>query len=459
VLVSRVQRQTVNRLTGEVDTDLQPEANIRMKSNLFLLVLTLTSIRPWHIGIAQDPDDCLEKLRDVLQEEDVKERLEGLNDLLGDCPRHVATLVGTAKLYTELRDTADVNWPRIALGYYQRGVESDSVSVEAHLGLASTAEYLGLYELAVPHYDWLSRNVNDQRKLSEARVHLITCRFLAANRKEKRTGSERISVDALDVSDESIKVRSEWSFLKELVVSVAVAGGVTTLEGDGKHLQVALGLLYDWIDAPKGTEIQTRNRFLAGMVSTIAAIVAEKKLGIKLGAAAVTGNSPQVQDLPSESFAGEAEQEFRAKQPDEGRKFKIADDLTIVEQWDVPDISGEWRWSSNGTTFYCGKPSTTSTMGGARIKQNGKILTLEGWNDEYPDQSSSWVGTVRGLNVSLSANSSQGVCRTVASMTLKIDNGSKKILGKGDAVTDCPGVARGGCGHASAQFQTTFWRR
>jgi hypothetical protein len=298
----------------------------------------------------ENPQTCDAKLQKVMSLTTDAERVKELKVRVKRCPTHVPTLLATAKLYSEMTKEADENWLKLSVQYYQTAVDSAPNNVEAHSGLASVLEYVGEYKKAVAEYQWVIENATDTRQQADARVHKITCTFLDKNTK-KKPASSMDKKDSINISPESIKEKSGWDYLKELTASIAIAGGITALKGNGQHVQYALGLLYDWIDAPQGQSVQARNRFLSGMVSTLTTIIAEKQLGTKLGSL----YDPRKNGMPDGGYAGEMEKDFKSGQPDEGRTFDISDDLTVTEKWDVPDLRGAWICSSTNGRMIRGK--------------------------------------------------------------------------------------------------------
>lgn len=420
---------------------------------IYVFMLLLSSLT---IASAQNPEECKRELLKALNKESNEEKLDELNKRIRKCPNHDLTLIATAKLYAEMGKEADPDWLRIAIKHYQTAVDVPSTYTgTARWGLASLLEYAGEYELAIPHYQWIaeqgrSRGINEKR-ISEARAHLITCRFVMKNAKRPANTSvaqTNGSVDAerLDLSDASIKERAGWSFLKEFVASVAIAGGMAALKTEGNQIQVALGLLYDWSQAPQKEKVEARNRFLAGMISTIATTIAEKKLGLKLANMSLpNGQSGKVEDIPEGGYAGSAEEEFSTQKPQEGRNFEVSDDFTIVEKWDVPNLSGEWtahQYScrSSPPTFipesYCE----------ASIQQSGTQVTLVA-KSRYQGKitnTSTYTGQIQGSSVNLIlvsiTPSYPNEYSFSGNIILTIDGNGSKLYGQAESTPQQHGV-------------------
>lgn len=282
-----------------------------------------------------------------------------------------------------------------SLIYFQRQVENDPWSIKAHWGLASVLEYIGEYGSAVQEYKWVIKNSTDSKQKADARVHMLTCEYLDHNVKRtslatkqpenkiitKGQEKEDSKIDTTNISTKSIVEKSGWEYLKGLATSVGVAVGLTALKADAQHIQYAINLLDLWIQAPDGQSIQARNRFLAGMISTLASIITKNKLGPQLGAL----YDPQMGEMPEGGYAGDMQQQFEEKKFEEEKKIEVSDDLTVTEKWDVPDISGEYKiiatdgstpvpklgWSSNTTTIMTCTMNIETYWGSYTFVQNG----------------------------------------------------------------------------------------
>jgi hypothetical protein len=121
-----------------------------------------------------------------------------------------------------------------------------------------------------------------------------------------------------------------------------VAVGTTALGGDERHVQAALGLLSDWEQAPAGAQVEARNRLLTGLVATFVEVVAEKKLGLKVGSLYQAKTGEELPGLPEAGYAPEESQAFHATPPTEGRTIQVSDNLTITEKWDYAQVAGQW---------------------------------------------------------------------------------------------------------------------
>lgn len=347
-----------------------------------------------------NPQTCDKKLQQALSIPTNTERVTELKERVKRCPTHVPTLLATAKLYTEMTKEADENWLKLSIQYYKTVIDSIPSHVEAHWGLASVLEYIGEYDKAAKEYQWVIDNTWDAKQEADARVHRITCTFLDKNSK-KKPQTFLTAKDSVDTSPEAIKKYSGWDFLKEMIASVAVAGGITALKGDGQHVQYALGLLYDWIDAPQGQSVQARNRFLSGMVSTLASIITKQNLNAKLG----RSFNPANIGLPDAEYAGQMENDFKSGQPDEGRTFNVSDDLTVTEKWDVPDLSGTWDCIfSDCLTLERDVPGNCPCVAlnsyarkNGQMHQTGKRITLV--FDGHPDHQ--YNGEINGRNIEM----------------------------------------------------------
>lgn len=414
----------------------------------YVTMLLLSSLT---MALAQNSDECKKELVKALNKQSDEEKLKELNKRVKKCPNHDLTLIATAKLYAEMGKEADPDWLRIAIKHYQTAVDLPSpYTATARWGLASLLEYAGEYELAIPHYQWIveqgrGKGINEKH-ISEARAHLITCKFVMKNAKRpasKVAAQTNGSVDAerLGLSDTSIKERAGWGFLKEFVASVAVAGGMAALKGEGNQIQVALGLLYDWSQAPQEQKVEARNRFLAGMISSLATTIAEKKLGIKLGEMSLpSGRSGKVEDIPEGGYAGGAEEEFRTQQPQEGRTFEVSNDLTIVEKWDVPDLSGEWTVHSYSN--HCSPPlfppPPSESYGDVSIQQNGKYVTVSSKYSQYfGDMTGQIIGS--SLNITHKIIIAEENNVSIQKYDLTIDRSGRMIRGKVESQQSLPG--------------------
>jgi len=426
--------------------------------NTLITIMSLLVLHSWTTAANANPDDCNKELVNALNKESNQEKLKELNKRVKKCPEHHFTLIAAAKLYAEMGKEADPDWLRIAIKHYQTAVDLPSTYTgTARWGLASLLEYAGEYELAIPHYQWIVEQGKgkgiEEKRIGDARAHLITCKFVLKNAK-RPTNANAVqangSVDAerLDLSDASIKERAGWGFLKEFVASVAVAGGMAALKTEGSQIQVALGLLYDWSQAPQEQKVEVRNRFLAGMISSIATTIAEKKLGLKLGEMSLpSGQSGKVEDIPEGGYAGGAEEEFRTQQPQEGRTFEVSNDLTIVEKWDVPNLSGEWTvhaysCRSSPPAF----PGIPESYGEASIQQSGTQVTLVS-KSRYQGRivgTSTFSGNIQGPTATLTLISTTPYVPDVSSvgkLVLNIDRDGHRLYGYGEAFQQSTSVS------------------
>jgi hypothetical protein len=190
----------------------------------------------------------------------------------------------------------------------------------------------------------------------------------------------QVNGQTVDVSPQAIAERSGWTYLKGLASAVVVAGGVTALGGDARYVEYSLNLLTQWIEAPEGQKVQARNEFLAGMVSTLASIIAKNDLTMKLDPIYNPTNS----NMPTAGYAGTMQTKFEEGKfdqinLDEGKKIEVSDDLTITEKWSSIDISGEYdciypEEGSTGLHYYQG--GMTNTNSTLVISQNANELTL-----------------------------------------------------------------------------------
>lgn len=359
------------------------------------------------INNTNSQDKCDTKLGKIKQIEGFKEKYEKLKDLAEKCPEHIQTFrLLSIYLVAHTSDLGE-DWSQQALYYTQKMLTLDSNYITSHFLHAQTLEYIGEYEKAALHYQ-KSIDIGNEKldnpkivnMVAEARIHLITCNFLAENFAQEENKTEQPTTQQekdIDTSVEAISERAGWNFLKELTANVAVTAGLTALEGEGQHIQYALQLLYDWIEAPTGQEVIERNQFLAGMVSTIATIIIEKQLDIDLPSLynPETGETKPLA-LPEANYAGEMEQEFRDQTPQEGRTFEITDDFMITEKWDVPDISGEWKIVYSGTFENdTGQRKNMNEVGKATILQNGPHIEITFTSDSYEGWTR-YQGSIKG---------------------------------------------------------------
>ena len=305
---------------------------------LSLVVLCLASSLLW------PQEKCDRDLEKALGK-DPSKQLAALDKALKKCPEHVPTLVALAGHLAERQQEAGDDWLARATDLYEKVIQLDASNAQARWAAASLWEYAGDYARAIPHYQWTVDAPDgggvDASRRSEAKTHLVTCRFLL--------GSGKPSVETAapappDLTDDGIKKGAGWSVLKEIAVSMAV-GAALGLTDDGRYIQSALGVLTDWENAPREAKVQARNRLLAGMVGTLTALALERNLGTKIAADVQQRSGVTLGDWPEKGYAGPMEDEFRSRQPEEGRKFEISPSFEVVEKWDVPNLAGEWRVS------------------------------------------------------------------------------------------------------------------
>jgi len=334
-----------------------------------------------------------------------RKRLESLEKKIKKNKSDVPLRMEAAKLLVELRNVAGDDWAKRAVDHYQAVINLNPENAEARWEMASVLEYGGLYSEAVPHYKWMTQAATVAPQLKAgAKAHLITCEFMARlekNSKSKKSKTQAAEAERLKSLDQEMKKYNVWGDLRDVVGAVAITAGLIGVGGRDRHIQVAIGYLDDWSYAPSGEKVEARNRFLAGMVSVLASIVAEKKLGVQVIGVLERNGRAGVDFWPEAGYAGAFETEFKKEVPQKGRKYEISKNLAIVEKWDVPNISGTWLcqftevYNSYPAPEEIVRPSGYVSYGKIRFQQNGgEVIVTFPESPDSPSRPASLTGRI-----------------------------------------------------------------
>ena len=309
-------------------------------------------------------------------------RLESIEKQIKRQSGDVALRLEACSLLQQLRSKAGDDWLNRALLYAQGASEIAPDNMDCRWTVASLSEYSGLYEDAARHYQWILENSPDSNSSQgKARAHLVTCQFMSKLQQQDSLANaprEPGEVEDSSPSGRRLSVRAGLEFLQKVIAVTAVTAGITSLGGDGDHVQVALGYLQDWLDAPSEANVAMRNRMLAGMVSTIASIISERNLAVAVDNALQSHGKGSVDPSvwPEPGFGGELEDEFRNEQPPEGRTIEFGDDYSFTPKWDFPQIAG--TYDPDCSTWQCSDPKIPCFPTGKSAWPQGAVtLTVE----------------------------------------------------------------------------------
>ena len=370
--------------------------------------------KPNESSNAKSNNDCQQKLNKILSQNGTKTELKDLKKLAKKYPDCLPLNLALGNSYLNGQSEADEDWLKLGLESYQKAYNADATNSEAQWGLAFLWEYSGNYNWAIPFYKQLLKKAEDEsntKKVQEIKAHLITCQFLQKNNsvavannkanEEVDKKSSLLSIDSTDFSKEGVLKKTGWIFLKELTAAVSVIAGEKLPEKERRYVQVALDNLYEWLDAPKNQKVEVRNRLLAGLVSTITTMIIEEKLGAQLTVPRIVDRIGKLEELPEKNFASNMDVEFKQQQPEEGKSYKISDNLTIEVKWEVPNIGGTWLVETSSPTSHCSKNlCLTGNPIQIIIAQTGKSIRVICESCRYPPipGTVSFDGIVNSIN-------------------------------------------------------------
>ncbi len=433
---------------------------------IFLLVFIAGSTTSFS---KHDAASCDEKLLKALSISDDHEKIKAVKKILKNkinpqkiilapgippprtksnkCANHIPTHIALGDLYQKLGEEEGTDWFQDALKLYLKVIELEAGNVEAKWRTATIFEYLGLYSQAIPHFNWITENHPSIEKQNEAKAHLIVCQFLLKNRGDDITTSEIINSDnigTIDTSDEAIKKRSGWSFLREVTKAVAANGKLTGLGDDSKYVQETLGHLYGWIDAPKELKVEARNKMLVDMMVTLGSLIIEKSLDMVVGEINLSEIGKELEPLSSEEEVIVDEEVQKELEPDESK---------TVESWDVPDLNGTWKVSLiNGTCNIAShsKPPNQEYFGTIKVNNNQIELILSANGKTVLHK-----GNIKGNKVVMEHNNSSETLLLKLTFDLNIINKNRL---EGEHISNSSPRGSNTAGNVDCSFKSIFTR-
>ena len=314
-------------------------------------------------GAGQRQTECDRMVEKAFSQPAPGERLAALVRVAESLPGCARVHREIGQLTMELKDSASADWPEEALERFQTAAGLDPTDAESHWSAGSLLEYLGRYREAVLEYRWLTDRVGDPgvttERCAEAKIHMLTCRFLAEAAEKGGSGEMastpaehstspdagggsapspgQIGVPTLVADD-----RPEWGYLEHLVAAVAIAGGMHLAGSDNSDIQSALNYLYSWRRAPVSGAVDLRNRMVAGLVSWLVSEISGKQLRSGVESAMQEAGYQAPVALPEPGYAGDFERDYMASQPPSEQVFDIGDRLRIVQKSGLSCLEGTW---------------------------------------------------------------------------------------------------------------------